>query len=318
MIDNLIIIIPTHNRQHYLRRVVKYYSLFPCKVYICDSSKERAEIECSDNISYRWVPQSNFYGKVLDVLNETSADFYALSPDDDFLKEETLMECYEVMNKDNGYSLGVGKIVAFNKPFDKKFFYIPEANKMQGINEGAYQDKLDYAKAFENNYQNILWTLFRKEAILNAFNCLSTCNFGNGNFIELLLGIESLRLGKVYVSRNALNYTEYILGEHWGNSIPSINRNNILTISSLKSDVIKFKNYFNNDGGFAMKCFEYYLDAPYHPKFSIVKAYLKKCLSTTFISLINKLRNKKLSDPAMPNNIAYSDEVMADRIQLVL
>ena len=38
MLTDIIIIIPTHKRQHYLNRVAWYYSHFDMKVYICDST----------------------------------------------------------------------------------------------------------------------------------------------------------------------------------------------------------------------------------------------------------------------------------------
>ena len=318
MIEDLIIIIPTHNRQHYLGRVVKYYSSFPCRVFICDSSKSKADIECGDNITYRWVPQSNFYGKVLDVLKETSADYYALSPDDDFLKQETLIECYDYLNEHNNFSMGAGKIVAFNQPFDNKLFYMPEGNRLYGINDRVYKDKLEYAKFFEYNYQNILWSLFRRKVIISAFECLAACSFENGNFIELLLGIESLRYGKIYISSNALNYTEYIVGEHWGNSIPSINKYNISTISSLRSDVKLFMQYNDGGDGFAKHCFQYYLDAPFHSSDSFIKVFIKRILPTKICTVLSRIMNK--SNKTKPNieMVLYSDSVMVERIKTAL
>ena len=311
MIEDLIIIIPTHNRQHYLGRVIKYYSEFPCKVYICDSSKEKADIDSCGSIIYRWVPQSNFYGKVLDVLNDTSADFYALSPDDDFLKQETLMECYEVMKKNEEYSMGAGMIVAFNQPFDNSFFYFTVSNKLQGINEKSFDNKMAYAQYFEENYQNILWSLFRKKVIFNAFQCLSTCNFSNGNFIELLLGIESLRAGKVYISCNALNYTEYILGEHWGNTTPSINKYNIKTIPSLKQDVESFKIYFNEDNGFSEKCLNYYLDSSFQPTSKSIKSLIKIIVPGPVMSWLVKLLRKNNESPRLETKQFYDPEMLS-------
>ena len=130
MTEDLIIIIPTHNRQHYLRRVIKYYSSFPCKVYICDSTPEVFifEEELPSNIEYISCPDKNFYQKVYSVIKNTEVPFYALSPDDDFIKLETLKECYEVLKNNENYSFATGKQICFNKPFDNKFVNIDVAN----------------------------------------------------------------------------------------------------------------------------------------------------------------------------------------------
>lgn len=307
MIENLIIIVPTHNRQHYLKRVMKYYSSFPCKVYICDSSKEKAEIENTGNILYRWVPQSNFYGKVLDVIEEISADFYALSPDDDFLKEETLIECYSQLKQDENYSVGVGKQIFFDAPFDGTFYVKPGANKFENLVGTAIEPKTDYIKHFWNNYQNILWSLFRREVIYDAFTCLLKCGFNNGNFVELMLGIEGLRHGKVYISQNGLNYREAIEGEHWGSTTLDISIPNIRKTPSLKNDIRIFYEYHSNDSGFAAKCLSYYLEAsaPKDLK-GIIKNFLPE-QTKIFLKKTFPFLNRECKE-------IYTDKEMAERI----
>ena len=245
MIENLIIIIPTHNRQHYLRRVVKYYSSFPCRVYICDSSKVKAAVECSDNITYRWVPQSYFYGKVLDVLNETSADFYALSPDDDFLKLETLMECYEYLRKNNEFVMANGRQYLFHKEYDMRLFYNPGTNGFKDKN--VINNDRDGVKYFWKHYQNVLWSLFRRKAILNAFTVLANSGFKNGNFVEIVLSIESLKLGSVFISDNPFNFMEINPSEHWGNTTLPISWESYVKSSGLRKDIKTFYNFYNGD-----------------------------------------------------------------------
>ena len=275
MIDNLIIIIPTHNRQHYLRRVVKYYSSFPCKVYICDSSKERAEIECSDNISYRWVPQSNFYGKVLDVLNETSADFYALSPDDDFLKKETLMECYDYLAVNSEFAMANGRQYLFQKEYDMRLFYNPAANGF--INVQTIANDTEGVKYYWKHYQNMLGSIFRRKAILNAFKVLTNCGFNNGNFVELVLSIESLKLGYVYISDNPFNFMEINPSEHWGNTTLPISWGSYVKSSSLRKDIRSFYRFYNNDS-IAKDCLKWHIGNPYRELFLLVYSRFRKLM----------------------------------------
>lgn len=298
MIEDIIIIIPTHNRQHYLRRVIKYYSEFPCKVYICDSSKEKADVESCGTIIYRWVPQSNFYGKVLDVLNETSADFYALSPDDDFLKQETLMECYEALKENEEYSFGTGKQVFFKEGLNGGLYTKESSNKLQGINEITFDQKNEYVKFFWNHYQNILWSIFRKGVIKAAFYTLKVCNYSNGNFVEITLGIEALRKGTVYVSLKGLNYREVLKTIHWGNSVLPITRLNIKEDKALYDDIVKFTDHYKDDG-FASFCIESYLRTSDTTIWKTrVKSMVKKLLPSFIRSQIIKQKQR----------VAYKEE----------
>ena len=247
MMDNLIIIIPTHNRQHYLRRVIKYYSDFPCKVYICDSSKENANVESLGNIVYRWVPQSNFYKKILDVLKETTAEFYALSPDDDFVKMSTLLECLKTLKIDEQYVTGIGKQIKFMNPFDGSFVYLESMNGMANIMKICFRNNIDYVKYVAENYQNILWSLYRRSVILKSFQILDKYSFQNGNFIETILCIETLKAGKFYLSDKGLNYRENSTQEHWGTIELPITYENIQKDLNLKNDMMKFRDHYHND-----------------------------------------------------------------------
>ena len=310
--EDLVIIVPTYNRQNYLKRVIRYYSLFPCKVFICDSSKEKADVETSDNIIYRWVPQSTFYQKILDIINETSVDFYALSPDDDFLKEETLLECYKMLKGDQRYSIGTGGQVFFNEGFSDGLFTKNSANRMRGINDISFDSHMSYVKYFEAHYQNIHWSVFRKNVIETAFQILSQCNYNNARLVELTLSIEGLREGRVYVSSNGLNYREIMTGEHWGTVAPPITKYNIKYNDELKSDIKKFQQYYKNDGGLAQLCLVSYLDA-WSPKttMSIIKRFTPKPIKT----LVKKiLKPNKSGD----QSIVYEDALMTIRISNAL
>lgn len=260
MIDDLIIIVPTYNRTDYLKRVVRYYSAFPCRVYICDSSAENAGIKNEGNIIYRWAPEKNFNKKVLDVIDETSADFYALSPDDDFIKEETLVECCSFLRNHPGHSLAGGKQVFFEEGFRDGLYSTEAMNRMCGINEIPADPKEAYVRYFWSHYQNILWSVFRKKAIHDAFAALNSCNYDNGNFVELSLGLESLRNGLVYISPEALNFREIVRREHWGSVTPFISRSNIRRYKSLAEDIRRFHDYYSGDS-FAEFCLDCHLDA---------------------------------------------------------
>lgn len=240
MIDNLIVIIPTHNRQHYLNRVAWYYSQFNMQVYICDSTPAKAcDVDYYDNIHYIWCPDKTFNNKILYVLNCTEADFYAMSPDDDFLRYETLIECYNAMQYNNTYSLGVGRQVYFREnskltEFKSNIFM----NRLMGRTLSG--SKITNTMKFWVNYQNILWSIFRKDVLVYAFSTLIKQEYKSQNFIEVTLGMAALNHGNIYITGNALNYREVTDSSHWGREESVISIENYFKFSSMKYDIYKF------------------------------------------------------------------------------
>ena len=85
--QDLVIILPTHNRHDYLGSKIKYYADCGYEVYICDSTSNKFEYnkQMPVNISYLWMPGCGFYEKVLSTLNKVYSKLVILTPDDDFL-----------------------------------------------------------------------------------------------------------------------------------------------------------------------------------------------------------------------------------------
>ena len=242
MLSDIIIIIPTHKRQHYLNRVAWYYSHFDMQVYICDSTPGQPGVIIEyPNIHYIWCPEKNFYTKILDVLETTDAAYCATSPDDDFLKYETLMECYEAMKGDCTYSMGVGMQCFFKEGFENKAFISDlYLNGLQGLN--LHGCKLFNTIKFWSNYQNVLWTLFRRDMIRDAFETLIRQQYNSQNFIELTLGMKAIEYGNIYVSSNYLNFRELTEGEHWGKEEAVISVPNYFKNQKMKDDISAFWN----------------------------------------------------------------------------
>ena len=247
IMEDYIIIIPTHKRHDYLLGKIRYYSDTPYQVFICDSTPEeyRDVSVFPSNIHYYWCPDKSFLQKVIHVLNYTEARFYNLTPDDDFLDLDTVKECCERMNTDESISLSVGKQVYFNKPYNKVFFSTESANRLKGAN--LFGDKVKNASYFGSHYQNLLWSVFRKDTLLSSFNKLESVKPENANYIELIMATEACVRGNIYVSCNPLNYRELSKDDHWGKQVEDITIEAMESNPRMKSDMEMFLNTYQDD-----------------------------------------------------------------------
>lgn len=315
MNPEMIIIVPAHNRQQYLNRIGQYYSNFPYEVYICDSSEEKFAMLKYDNIHYQWMPGLNFFEKILKITRMVESAFYALAPNDDFLKIETIEECLTIMKTDSTYKLGTGYQVFFNEPFDGCLFSFKSANKLRGFNRKSFENREAYVKYFWTNYQNILWSVYENNTFVSIFSNLAQMGVGYGNMLESVAGIESLRRGNVYVSDNPLNFREHTVSEHWGKIVPPLTIHNLKKYPKLQHEVDNVLNYYNKLGekDFAEFCFNSYLEA--HSSsclYSRVKTNIVSYIPQKIKNIINWMLSSLLLSKKMKS---YNDNVMLDRIK---
>lgn len=257
---DIVIIIPTNGRQNYLNRVAYYYSQFSMDTYICDAYQTRYKIDYYDKIHYLWDPNKGFFEEIIDVIEKTDAKYYVLSPDDDFIKYETCIECHDEMEKDETILLSTGRQLFFHEEYDGQFIYYNAHNRLASSKKQLF-DKADY-KSFWRGYQNIHWSLFRRDFLLNTLKKLEYAKYNNANFTELTMGFEALLNGKILMSPNFFNYREESTKPHWGTIATVTNWRNFVFTSELHSDVKKLKKIYNSDFLFVLRSLYYFLGEP--------------------------------------------------------
>lgn len=309
LVNEIAIIVPSYKRQQNLERIGKYYENFGMNVYILDSSPLEAKVSLPSNVIYKWMPQYNFSHKIrFQIESLNNIPFIALIADDDFVKYETLLECYEVMKGNKKLVMSNGVQYLFNQEYDRRIYYNPSANGFEGINVIKNDD--DGIRYYWKNYQNIIWSLFRKDVLLDAFKKLVECNFTSGNFPELLISIEVLRHGNVYMSEQPFNFMEINPNEHWGTTSASISWPSYWTVPSLKKDVLIFKKFFRKDE-LAMRCLKLHMGNPFKVFINVFLRYLKSQIRR----LIKLNRNNETTGNGI---LLVSDDIMLERLSKVL
>lgn len=122
--ERLTCVVPTHNRPHFLRRLLKFYSQFPpgFRFLVLDSSStvlaaENLEaIECargSLDIDYRHFAM-NFTDKCVEGLGQVRSPFTVFCADDDLLFPDAVWRCVEFLTNEPGFASAMGRVAMLN------------------------------------------------------------------------------------------------------------------------------------------------------------------------------------------------------------
>jgi len=182
MLENeVVIVIPTHNRQEYFERLFEYYGKWPCKFYLLDSTHKMLGSIYPDNFTYLHMPGKSFYYKINIALNIIRSRFVALCADDDVLSFDGLNKCVEEL--DNG-TCGIcnGKIVKFYHYEFRQSFY-----DSQSILKFRCYNNTSDSKRLLAEYSQVLWSVYEKNLIVEIFALLDLIKPKNDNYIELII-----------------------------------------------------------------------------------------------------------------------------------
>ena len=240
-LNEVTIIIPTHNRNILLKRSIDYYSNYNCSIIICDSSEiETFDFVNNSNIIYLHYRNTSFAAKLYNAILHAKTKFVCLSADDDFLSIKGIYSGITFLENNIDYYSVQGKYVHFysNKNNYTTLNLYEAAGLIHYDSESPFQRAVDSSK----NGMQLLYALHRTEVLLNTFKvsekCLSvTMVEYTSNLIPLFYGKHKM-LNIFWMARDPARYTIY---ESKSNSITSV-------LSPL--DLL---NYFNTNNGLEYK-----------------------------------------------------------------
>lgn len=227
------LIIPTHNRHHYLKRSMAYFKDLDANIIYCDSSSEKYEGELYPNMNYLHLPDKKFAEKILFALSEIKTNFVALCADDDFIVIQSLYKGISFLNENKNYKTVVGKYISFKDVFDGNYYPMYQAppNDVDlGIDKNA--------EVFFKNYYQILWGMYDKEVLVKAFQIINKAKFHNDNFIELVIGTCACYAGAIKFLDEIWGVREICANDHWGSRHLPITT---MKIAEINGDFKKFE-----------------------------------------------------------------------------
>jgi glycosyltransferase domain-containing protein len=296
--SNFTLIIPTHNRHHYLKRSISYFKDLNATVIYCDSSAERFKGILSSNMNYIHLPGKNFAAKILDALQVVETPFVSLCADDDFILIDSLHKGCFFLNENEEYKTIVGKYISFKDAFDGNYYQMYQ-DLPSDINLGHEKN----AEVFFRNYYQILWAMFDKKILIKAFQIINKAKFHNDNFIEMVIGGCVCHAGGIKFLKEIWGVREISTQEHWGNRhAPIVN----MKIAHVNGDYQKFEKLVDISTvvGYANIVMNNYLSG----QATINSSSLKRNVSRLIPSLIKKIVKKTIFFKSSNTEISLDQE----------
>ena len=184
-------------------------------VVIVDSSDLPCSADFPEQFDYYHEPGLAFAAKILFGLTKIEGNLVVLSPDDDFLVCSSLALAANTMQNDCSISLSFGPYMAFDELSKDNVRYLPmlNLNKKYYLSNKSKKRKLN---RFMKNYDQVLWSMYRKDTIEMAFRSIEASEFKNDNFIEVCIAATALYVGNINIGANIWGFREQSIGEHWG------------------------------------------------------------------------------------------------------
>ena len=235
------IVIPTHERQHVLKRAIEYYQSFDlANIIICDSSVQPNLFAINnDKIVYHHLPGMSFAAKILFGITESVTPFICLSADDDFLGQTGLNSGLNFLKQHHDYVSVQGMYTQFTYQGNSRTLFYNLSNKY--INNQLQSDiPEERVVASMKPYIQQLYSLHRKEAIAKAIQlAVLVPRITN---VEIACSLVSMIFGKhkilneFWMARDSRRYTAY-----------NLSGNNINTV------IVKYEEYLKTSEGESFK-----------------------------------------------------------------
>ncbi len=272
-----------------------YYSDLQANVIYCDSSLEPFSGKIKSNIKYLHLPNYTFSKKILHALTTIESELIALCADDDFILINSLYNGADYLNMDKGYSAFVGRYLSFESNYSGKFSQL-----YASIPDDILGNPENNAKIFFNNYYQILWAMYPKEVIENAFRVINASQFSNENFIEIIVGACVCYSGGIKFSRDIWGVREKSLKDHWGKQQISLSE---MTEVDIEKDFKEIRIMLDGSTsqGYSDIVLNSYLEAS-KKQSSRLKSLVKRILPQNIVFALTRINRTMLR-----NHLTYND-----------
>jgi|SRR3972149_1291159 len=181
-IEKITILIFTHYRQAYLRRVLDYYQDFNLNIAIADSTNNPFFYDKqSKNIKYFHYPNYPFNTKMAEIFCHVTTPYVLLCADDDFYVPSAIQSCINFLEANQDFSSVQGQSIYFtgtnSKGFDVTLFYV--SDKSHEANALTAEERLmQTMKNYVHQYHSVHRTEIAKCCFQKLHSLYSNRNLG--------------------------------------------------------------------------------------------------------------------------------------------
>ncbi len=191
MFDKITLIIPTHNRHHYLTRILEYYSDINLRILVADSSQNEYTFKDKYQIDYFHYPNYMPQNKLADIIQKVKTPYVFMCADDDFIIPKSIEKCVKFLDNNSDYSSVQGIYFRFIYGKKKTMFSLMYTSKINyDLNENSVEKRL---KRCMKNYMQMVYCVNRTENLKDFFNLPSIDDL---TMVEIAICLISVINGK--------------------------------------------------------------------------------------------------------------------------
>jgi len=209
------ILIPTHNRHHYLDRCVRWFLDLPYPIVVADSSATgwQSELRAHEGVRYSHMPGGFevYLPKLQKGLAAIETPYVAMCADDDFITADGLTQSVRFLDAHPDYSFCQGYAYSF-QAFDGHVVAWPIAYTRHDLARADWVDRVERAD------HTVYYGVNRTKVLRNSIDFLARQDFAEITdampaFVDLCLTTNAARSGKfkrVNVPFGLREYSPYI------------------------------------------------------------------------------------------------------------
>ncbi|MFX0025176.1 MAG: TIGR00180 family glycosyltransferase [Candidatus Hermodarchaeota archaeon] len=285
MLEKVTLIIPTHNRHHYLTRILDYFSDINLKIFVADSSSRKYPNYKNYKINYFHYPNYTFFEKLSEITQKIETTYALLCADDDFIIPTSIEKCINFLENNKDYSSAQGYYVQIvNENGKINFKPIYTYCKKYIIDANTPEERIIQNMSL---YMHLFYSVHRSEYLIQVFSLPPIKNL---SLIEIAIAMISLINGKHKMLPIFYCAREYI-EESAGKTTPSLI--NIVKDPNMKND---YENFINSISKYLSKTHGYNMEDSRKYVLKALDCYFNKFVPYFYsfeeaYSSINRRRN---------------------------
>lgn len=188
MLELVTILIPTHNRHQYLKRILEYYKDENISIIVADSTKDAyiSENKGSSPVQYFHLPAHSLPAKLEWAINKVETPYVVMCSDDDFTVPGAIYKSIEFLKQNKDFIAAQGNCISYSKK---------KAGEGKLVYSLLYEDLLSYRIASTTPFERLEKLFSNYRTLFTAVHYTENLRFafkGVGDIVKNLFLNEYL------------------------------------------------------------------------------------------------------------------------------